>query len=182
MSPQDPTQPDPTPPTPPAAPPATATPTAPATQTAPATPAVQNALTLVMPIKSPEDYQVLFQQLTHFQGLPPDQNPLTLALASTHLVHFARFIFLEDNTKLGVITSYDGTLADYLNAFIDHVGQVFDLLLAHMADAPPLPVEQHRQEFLQYVTAHDLPIVQPFYSAYPSLTVLDILANAGGGG
>jgi hypothetical protein len=180
MNPQEP-QPDPTPPTPPAAPPASpsSTPATGNVQTVPAVPAVQNALTLVMTIKSPEDYQQLYQQLTHFQSLPPDQNPLTIALNSTHLVHFARFIFLENNTKLGVITSYDGSLKDYINAFIDHVGQVFDLLLTHMADAPPLPVEKFRAEFLQYVTDHDLPIVQPFYSAYPNLTVLDILASSG---
>jgi hypothetical protein len=179
MSPQDP-QSDPTTPATPTTPPST-TPAVPSgnVQTAPATPGVQNALTLVMPIKSPEAYQQLNQQLTQIQSLPPDKNPLTLALDSTHLVHFARFIFLENNTKMGVITSYDGSLDAYVNAFIDHVGPIFDLLLSFMADAPPLPVEKYRKEFVQYVHDHDLPIVQPFYSAYPNLTVLDILANAG---
>jgi hypothetical protein len=139
---------------------------------------VQNALTLIMKIKSPQDFEELNQQLTHFQSLPPDQNPLRQTLDSTRLVHFARFVFLENNTKLGVLTSYDGSLEAYVNAFVDKVGKVFDLLLSHMEDAPPLPVEQHRAEFLQYIQAHDIPIVAPFYSAYPTLTVLDIQANA----
>jgi hypothetical protein len=141
---------------------------------------VQNPLTLIMTLKSPEDYQQLYQQLTAIQSLPPDQNPLNQALIATGMVHFARFVFLENNTKMGVITSYDGSLSAYVNAFIDKVGKIFDLLLAHMADAPPLPVEQHRDEFLQYVQSHDVPVVEPFFSAYPTLTVLDILSNASG--
>jgi hypothetical protein len=188
MSPQDPQTTPTTPDTPPAAADAPATPAGapPAAATTPTAPAaastgVQSALTLVMPIKSPEAYQQLYQTLTHFQSLPPDQNPLTVALNATHLVHFARFIFLENNTKLAVITSFDGSMEAYINAFIDHVGGVFDVLLAAMADAPPLPVEKFRAEFLQYVNAHDLPIVQPFYSAYPSLSVLQILDNAANG-
>ena len=147
----------------------------PATQTR-----VQNPLTLIMTIKSPEDYQQLYQQLTGIQKLPPDKNPLNQALIATGMVHFARFVFLANNTKMGVITSYDGSLAAYVNAFIDKVGKIFDLLLAHMADAPPLPVEQYRKEFLEYVQAHDVPVVEPFFSAYPTLTVLDILSNASG--
>ena len=61
---------------------------------------------------------------------------------------------------------------------VDHIGDVFNDLLQHMADAPPLPVQQHRQEFLDYVLRNDLRCLGPFYSAYPERTVLDIL-NAG---
>jgi hypothetical protein len=171
---------EPTTPSSPQTPP-TSTPTPatePATQTQTQT-RVQNPLTLIMTLKSPEDFEQLNQQLTQIQSLPPDQNPLNQALIATGMVHFARFVFLENNTKMGVITSYDGSLAAYVNAFIDKVGKIFDLLLSHMADAPPLPVEQHRQEFLAYIQAHDVPVVEPFFSAYPTLTVLDILSNSG---
>ena len=140
---------------------------------------VQNPLTLIMTFKSPQDFEELRAKLTQIQSLPPDQNPLNQALISTGIVHFARFVFLENNTKLGVFTAYDGSLDAYVNAFVDKVGKVFDLLLSHMADAPPLPVEQHRDEFLAYIKAHDLPVIEPFFSAYPTLTVLDILNNAG---
>ena len=163
--------------------PSTPSPSSPSPATQPATqPArarVQNPLTLIMTLKSPEDFEQLKAQLMHFQGLPPEQNPLHRAMTATGIVHFARFVFLENNTKLGVFTAYDGSLAAYVNAFVDNVGQVFDLLLAHMADAPPLPVAQHRKEFLDYIQSHDVPVVEPFYSAYPTLTVLDILSNSG---
>jgi hypothetical protein len=169
---------EPTTPSSPQTPP-TSTPT-PATEPATQTQTrVQNPLTLIMTLKSPEDFEQLNQQLRQIQSLPPDQNPLNQALIATGMVHFARFVFLENNTKMGVITSYDGSLAAYVNAFIDKVGKIFDLLLSHMADAPPLPVEKYRQEFLAYIQAHDVPVIEPFFSAYPTLTVLDILSNSG---
>ena len=139
---------------------------------------VQRPLTLVMDIRSEEDAQALHQTLDHIQGLPPDQNPVVVALNKIATVHFARFVFLDQDTKLAVITAYDGSFAAYINEFVNEIGHVFDQLLAHMADAPPLPVREHRKEFLAYVSEHDVAPVGTFYSAYPSLTVLDILALA----
>ncbi len=102
---------------------------------------------------------------------------MRVALGKIGTVHFARFTFLDDDSKLAVITSYDGRFDTYINEFVNEIGDVFDKILAHVADAPPLPVTVHRQEFLRYVADHDVPSVD-FYSAYPDLTVLDILALA----
>lgn len=139
--------------------------------------AVQSPLTLVMKIKSDSDAQQLAGLLHHIQSLPPDKNPIWTALTKLGNVHFARFVFLENNTRLAVITTYDGTFENYINEFIDEIGDVFNALLAHMQDAPPLPVQQHRKEFLDYVRANDLRAIEPFYSAYPVSTVLDIQAG-----
>ena len=136
---------------------------------------VQNPLTLVMKIKSKEDAHELHKLLDDIQGRPPTENPITAALTKIGTVHFARFVFLDHDDKLAVITAYDHSFDDYINEFVTQIGQVFDMLLAHMADAPPLPVREHRKEFLQYVKDNDMPPVGTFYSAYPSLTVLDIL-------
>jgi hypothetical protein len=137
---------------------------------------VQNPLTLVMAIKSPQDFAALNALLQKIQGAPPDKNPIWVALNKLKTVHFARFVFLENNTKLAVITTYDGSFEDYINEFIDEIGDVFNALLAHMADASPLPVQQHRQAFLDYVKKNDLRAIEPFFSAYPQATVLDIHA------
>lgn len=155
-------------PTPPAAP-ATPKPVAP----------VQNPLTLVMTIKSAADSQALAGLLAKIQAAPPEQNPIWAALTKLNIVHFARFVFLENNTKLAVITTYDGTFEDYINDFIDEIGDVFNALLSHMSDAPPLPVQQHRAEFFTYVRANDLRCIEPFYSAYPKATVLDVKTALG---
>jgi len=135
---------------------------------------VASPLTLVMTIKSEKDYRELKALLENMQSLPPDKNPIAVALTNLSIVHFARFVFLSES-QLAVITSFDGSFDDYIDAFVNNIGIVFDQLLAHMKDAPRLPVSDHREEFLSYVNNHDLKCVTPFYSAYPSLTVLDIL-------
>jgi len=138
--------------------------------------AVQNPLTLIMQIKSAADYEALAKLLHEIQSAPPEKNPIWVALTKLNIVHFARFVFLENNTKLAVITTYDGKFEDYINEFIDEIGNVFNALLSHMDGAPPLPVQKNRQEFLDYVRANDLRAIEPFYSAYPKATVLDINA------
>ena len=144
-----------------------------------ATATVQSPLTLVLPLRSPEDHAALRATIQQLQSLPREQNPIIRALDEIATVHFARFVFLDD-TRLAVITTYDGDFAAYINEFVDHIGDVFNTLLQHVADAPPLPVQAHRQEFLEYVRRHDLGCVPPFYSAYPDRTVLDILATPTG--
>ena len=54
---------------------------------------VQNPLTLVMQIKSPQAYQELMGLLTQLQSQPVDKNPLAIALNTLRNVHFARFVF-----------------------------------------------------------------------------------------
>ena len=138
--------------------------------------AVQNPLTLIMNIKSAADYQQLNGLLQKLQSAPPALNPIRVALDKLKTVHFARFVFLANNTQLAVITTYDGSFDSYINDFIDEIGDVFNALLAHMSDAPPLPVQKNRDAFLAYVTANDLRCIEPFYSAYPTSTVLDIVS------
>ncbi|MGI9063531.1 MAG: hypothetical protein ACR2FQ_06985 [Pseudonocardiaceae bacterium] len=135
---------------------------------------VQNPLTLVMKAKSPQDYTMLRQTVEHLQALPPEQNPIIAALDKLASVHFARFVFLDPD-QLAVITTYDGDFDHYINGFVNELGEVFDGLLAHVADAPPTPVRTHRHEFLEFIRARDLRCVGTFYSAYPTSTVLDIL-------
>ncbi|HEY0776850.1 MAG TPA: hypothetical protein VGD56_02685 [Gemmatirosa sp.] len=137
---------------------------------------VQSPLTLVMPIKSADDAAQLRTLLAQLQGAPAGMNPIVRALDALRTVHFARFVFMEQDTRLAVITTYDGSFETYINDFIDEIGDVFNALLAHVDGAPPLPVQQHRAEFLAYVQANDLRCLEPFYSSYPTATVLDVQA------
>ncbi len=136
---------------------------------------VQHPLTLVMTVRSADDRRALQAKIEALQALPREHNPVVRALDTIGTVHFARFVFLDEQ-RLAVITTYDGDFEAYLNDFVDHVGDVFTDLLQHVADGPPLPVQQHRQAFLDYVRRHDLGCVPPFYSAYPARTVLDIVS------
>jgi hypothetical protein len=135
---------------------------------------VANPLTLLMTLKSDADYQALKARLESLNQQPGGQNPITAALTRIGTVHFARFVFLNE-TQLAVITTFDGDFEQYIDAFVNAIGTVFDELLGHMKDAPPLPVSTHRKEFLEYVRQNDRKPVGGLYSAYPDLKVLDIL-------
>lgn len=136
-------------------------------------PPVQNALTAVMTIKAPEElhFRALNLLLSHAFG------PVGQLLNQVGTVHFARFVFLENNTKLALITSFDGDFDTYIKHYIELAGPLFDLMLEHIKDAPPLPVREHRDEFVEYVRQCDIGSETPFYSAYPDLTVQDILGR-----
>lgn len=139
---------------------------------------VQQPLTLVMPVR-PGAGAALRAEVAALQALPRERNPVTTALDALQTVHFARFVFIDDE-RLAVITTYDGDFEHYIMDFVDHIGPVFDKLLQHMVDPPPGKVREHREEFLAYVRKHDLGCVPPFYSAYPDRSVVDIRADRAG--
>lgn len=144
---------------------------------APAEQPVQRPLTLVMKAKSALAFAELKLTVQALQALPEELNPVVKGLNKLATVHFARFVFLDDR-RLAVITSYDGDFDDYINDFINEIGDIFNNLIKFMEDAPPRPVQTYRKEFLQYIKDHDLGCVGAFYSAYPDRTVLDILDTA----
>ncbi|MBN8625203.1 MAG: hypothetical protein J0M17_06930 [Planctomycetes bacterium] len=135
---------------------------------------ISNALTLVMKAKSAEDARKLKSLIERLQAMPPADNPIRTALDRLGIVHDARFVFLGED-QFAVITTYDDDFESYVDAFVREIGPVFDQLLVHMADAPPLPVRDHPEEFLEYVRKRDLTCIPPFYSAYPKLRAKDVL-------
>jgi hypothetical protein len=142
---------------------------------------VSNPLTLVMNIKSPADAKKIQLLLAGFESMPEGENPINVALTNIGTVHFARFVFLSE-LQLAVITSYDGDFVRYIEDFTKDIGDIFNALLACMVDAPTLPVQNNLKEFILYVQNNDRSYVdgklQPLYSAYPTLSVSDILNNA----
>jgi hypothetical protein len=132
---------------------------------------VQTPLTCILPIKSQADYLALVELLKSAKPA------VDAALDSVNTVHFARFVFLQNNTQLAIITTFDGTFADYISDFATHIGPIFDALFQHIADPPPLPVKKNPDAFIAWVDAHDAKD-SGFYSAYPTLKVVDIKAAA----
>ena len=132
-----------------------------------------NPLTLVMTAKSDEAYAELKALIGRLQSAPAEENRLRQALDDIGRVHFARFVFLP-HRQLAVITTYDGDFDEYLAAFAERIGFVFDEILGRVEGGPPTPVNENRKEFAEYVREHDLTCVEPFYSAYPGLPALEI--------
>jgi hypothetical protein len=127
---------------------------------------VQNALNLVLPLKSPAQMPALLRLL--LASAPEIQ----AALRSLQYVHFARFLPTPDFSQLLTITTYDGGLNSYTMDFVAVLGDVFTGVLRYIRDAPPLPVQRHPRQFLEFVRSHNMPI--GVWSAYPDLTVLEI--------
>jgi hypothetical protein len=131
---------------------------------------VQNALNLILPMKSPAQMPALL-------GTLADARPaVNEALQSLHYVHFARFLPSRDGSVLMVITEFDGGLESYVMDFVGVLGDVFNMILQFVQGAPPLPVQRYAREFIQYVTNQNTPT--GVWSAYPGATVLDILHSA----
>ena len=131
---------------------------------------MQNTLCLVLTLKSPADYDALVAILPIVKGQVDN------AFAQLKNVHFARVVFLDDNTKVAVITEVDGDFDKYVQDFAQALGPVFDTLFAHSVEAPPLPVEdpQNLQAFIDLSKKYNITPAY-FYSAYPDLTVINIL-------
>lgn len=130
---------------------------------------VMNGLTLVMTLKNPEDADKLKRLIKE------KQPEIDKALKKLDIVHFARFVFL-DKDKLAVITVFDGEFENYILLFVEEIGDIFNVLLKHMEDAPTERVQDNPEAFLKYVKKNDIPLEGTLFSAFPKLRVSDIRA------
>jgi hypothetical protein len=131
----------------------------------------QTPLNLIMPVK-PGAAPLLRALLTGV-GARADK-PVERALTRLGNVHHAQFVFLENDTRLGVFTWYDGVFEDYILSFVEHIGSIFNAILQYIDGADALvPVELHRDAFLSFIAAHDIRCLHSF-SAYPGRRLFDI--------
>lgn len=151
-------------------------------------PSIQNPLTLLLPIRNAEVYP-LRKKLQALQPL------LAIALDSIGIVHFARLVFLPGTNILAVITEFDGNFNDYILAFVrnEGVAAVFNEILNGVDDvnSPPsvpqasklVPVLKNTDGFIKFLDYYNYTSAAradsfAWYSAYPTLSVKQILDNA----
>jgi hypothetical protein len=140
----------------------------------------QNQLNFIVPIAKPvkENYnelKALIQQLGNYHTY----------FDAIGTVHFARFLFLEKDTictdevhtKFALLTSYDGDFDKYVQDFVDKVAPLFNELFKHLEGGKEvIPVEQKTSDFAKYLMSHNQESAH-WYSAYPQLSVVQILAK-----
>lgn len=130
---------------------------------------VQNPLNLVLPVR-PGHFTALMALLQAADG----SGIVRTAMNGLANVHFAQFVPLENNTRLGVFTIYDGDFDSYILSFVEHIGPIFNAILAHVEGGSAVtPVEEHADAFLDFINAHNHASVGLF-SAYPMQRVFDI--------
>ncbi|MDP4301071.1 hypothetical protein [Leptothrix discophora] len=100
-------------------------------------------------------------------------------LESRH-IHTAWFVLFNAGRQLALFTTYDGSFDAYIAYFADRVGPLFDLLFAHIVDAPVRrPIGRYPKEFVARIRkAHALhaPMGGYFFSAYPQQATADVQA------
>ncbi len=131
---------------------------------------IQRAMNLVMPLADPSQAGV--QLLANKVFNQPDR--LTVALDSGGTIHFARFVIIGEN--LVMASSYDGEFSDYIQMFIDRIGDIFDNIMGFVVNPAPTPVQLHPDAFVSWVHAHDQLSIG-FYSGYPNYTTQQIRAS-----
>lgn len=132
---------------------------------------VQQPLNVIMKVKEPvSDNAAKLKQIIKY-GAPQIEKKLKDA----RHVHFSWFIFLENDTKLALFTTYDGDFDAYIEHFALEIGVLFDKLFEHIEDAPPAPVSQFPKEFVETIRKYNQSPVQGyFFSAYPTQSVAAI--------
>ncbi len=138
---------------------------------------IQQPLNVVMQVKKPlaEHAEKLKQIIVY--GAPR----IELRLQQARHVHFAWFEFLENDSKLTLHTIFDGDFDAYIEHFALQIGPMFDLIFEHIENAPPLPVAEFPKEFIDTIRLYNkAPAGGYFYSAYPMVTVSDILNSPQG--
>ena len=111
----------------------------------------QRTMNLIMPLRDPS----AAGRAKLLKLFITDGETILTALRNVGTVHSARFDILGG--RLCLFSVYDGDFAAYIRDFIVTVGPFFnDLFGGHVKQPPPLPVEEHVDEFVAWVAAHDL--------------------------
>jgi hypothetical protein len=132
----------------------------------------QQPLQVVMRIKSPvADNAAKLKRLIR-DGAPTVER----ALRQARHVHFAWFQLIEGDTQLVLQTVYDGDFDAYIQHFALKVDTVFDQLFQYIEDAPPLPVGDFPEAFVEAIRRYNrAPTGGYFFSAYPRAEVWNLL-------
>ncbi len=130
----------------------------------------QNHFTLSFPLKSPADAKLIAEQL------PPLMPELFRANDTIGTVHYSRFTVLSEKTLL-FLGDFDGEFGQLMADLAKLAGSVFDAILRHVDNPPPVPVASNMDAFVEW-TASQLIDAVNLYTAYPGVSAREIKALA----
>ena len=133
---------------------------------------LQQPLNVVMRIRMPTFEHAEALKKVIATGAPR----IELRLTQSRHVHFAWFLFIENDTKLALFTTYDGDFDAYIEHFALAIGPLFDKIFEHIEDAPALPVDRNPKAFVDAIRRYNAPPAAGyFFSAYPTVSVASIV-------
>ncbi|MBA3946557.1 MAG: hypothetical protein H0X37_18585 [Herpetosiphonaceae bacterium] len=127
---------------------------------------VHTIITAIVGIK-PGSVDKLRAVLAHL-GDPSRVSPITLI--ST--IHFARWVIIDNDTRLLFTSNFDGSWDDYIDEFIEKAADGLDAIWSNCEGFPD-GGSRNRDAFKAYVRGHQF-TADLFYSAYPDATVKNI--------
>ena len=102
-------------------------------------------------------------------------------LARVQSIHFARWVFIDDKTRVVFVSNYDGGHQAYMDDFINTVAWGLNLLFSNGIGCRTrwliLDGARIEQRFKYFQRRHQLP-TQVWYKAYPGLALVDLKRNA----
>jgi len=103
-------------------------------------------------------------------------------LARVQTIHFARWLYLDQKTRMLFTSNYDGGHQNYMDDFINKVAWGLNLVFSNGIGWPQTAWlirrgarREHRFKYFQ--RRHQIP-TQVWYKAYPGLTLIDLERNA----
>lgn len=102
-------------------------------------------------------------------------------LARVQTIHFARWVFLDDKSRVLFASNYDGSHEAYMDDFINKAAWGLNLIFSNGFGWPRTDWlvkggARHELRFKYYQRRHQLP-TQVWYKAYPGLTLTDLNRN-----
>lgn len=103
-------------------------------------------------------------------------------LARVHTIHFARWVYLDNKTRLFFVSNYDGSLESYMDDFINKVAFGLNAVFSNGIGYPKtnwllLDGAKNEQHFKYFIRRHEV-ATEVWYNALPGLTAFDLERNS----
>jgi hypothetical protein len=141
----------------------------------------QNGLTHLVALKPGWYRPFALKMMVHIVTALADAGALTGRLGGIQTIHFARWVALPDR-RLLFFSNYDGSWEAYLGEFVDKASLGLTMIWSNTIWYPKTRLllfkgAKDEEAFKTWTRANQVP-TQVWYSAYPTLSVGDVLKNA----
>ncbi len=141
----------------------------------------QNGLTHMVPLKPGWYRAFALKTMVYLVTALADAGALTGRLGGIQTIHFARWVALPDR-RLLFFSNYDGSWEAYLGEFVDKASMGLTMIWTNTLWYPKTRLllfkgARDEESFKAWTRAFQVP-TQVWYSAYPTLSVGDVLKNA----
>jgi len=144
--------------------------------------ALQNALTHVVPLKDAGRLSVLRRAHAYIDRMAKKQFDDIGQLGGIPTIHFAKWLLIDENSRLLFFSNYDSSWESYLGDFVDRAAIGLNLAWTWTSLYPTInPLfygggANDEERFKAWSRAHQR-VTQVFYAAYPDLSIAALNNN-----